>query len=86
MKMKNFLITLKIRIWEPKKTKATRILVLMDATGSMESLLRKTQNAVGTMFERALTNSYLKRLVTPKSFELQCAVYRDYDQGVDGIL
>ena len=57
----------------------------MDATGSMDSLLRKTQNTVGTMFERAQQILTLKGF-NPKSFELQCAVYRDYDQGVEGIL
>lgn len=57
----------------------------MDATGSMDSLLRKTQNAVGTMFDRA--QEILKNNnINPKSFEVQCAVYRDYDVGIEKIL
>jgi hypothetical protein len=37
------------------------------------------------MFERAQAVLKEKGL-NPKSFEMQCAVYRDYDVGVDYIL
>jgi hypothetical protein len=57
----------------------------MDATGSMSSLLKKTANGLGTIFERAKT-LLQENDFNPKCFELQCAVYRDYDVGLSEIL
>jgi hypothetical protein len=41
----------------------------MDATASMDFLLRKTQNAVGIMFERA-QNILIEKGINPRSFEI----------------
>ena len=63
----------------------SRTICLMDATGSMGNLLNQAKNTVGTMFERAsiiLTESGIQA----DSFQMQFAVYRDYDCSSDGLL
>jgi len=62
----------------------SRTICLMDATGSMSHLLHKAKNTVGTMFERA--TDILKDNGIADCFQIQFAVYRDYDCKVDGIL
>lgn len=52
----------------------------MDATGSMGSLITKTKNSVGVMFERAgeiLENNGFD----PTMFLIQFACYRNYSSG-----
>jgi len=57
----------------------------MDATGSMDSLLSQAKNMVGTMFSRV--QAILKEHgLEETAFQLQFAVYRDYDQKIEGIL
>jgi hypothetical protein len=57
----------------------------MDATGSMSSLLSAVKDTVCTMFERC--SKILEEKDLPKdSFEMQLAVYRDYDCGLSEIL
>ena len=57
----------------------------MDATGSMGHQLNQAKNTVVTMFERA--SIILKEHGIPSdSFQLQFAVYRDYDCHADGLL
>jgi hypothetical protein len=66
-------------------TNRSRTIVLMDATGSMSHLLQKAKNTVGTMFERA--GVVLKENGIPEdSFEMQFAVYRNYDCKIDSLL
>jgi hypothetical protein len=56
----------------------SKTICCMDATGSMAALLTQAKNTVGTMFDRAST--ILKEAGIPAdSFQLQFAVYRDYD-------
>ena len=62
-----------------------RTLCLMDATGSMSSLLQKAKNTVGTMFERA-TSILAQNGQVQECFELQFAVYRNYSNNSDTIL
>ncbi|ETO03631.1 hypothetical protein RFI_33771, partial [Reticulomyxa filosa] len=61
-----------------EEKKASRTVVLMDATGSMHHLLQQAKNAVDTMFERIST--ILKdNGEPPNSFEMQFVVYRNYN-------
>ena len=63
----------------------SRTICLMDATGSMGRLLNQAKNTVATMFERAsaiLTDNG----IPPDSFQLQFAVYRDYDCEAEKLL
>lgn len=63
----------------------SRTIVLMDATGSMSHLLQKAKNTVGTMFERA--GVVLKdNGIAEDSFEMQFAVYRNYNCKADSLL
>ncbi len=63
----------------------SRTMVIMDATGSMGHLLNQAKNTVVTMFERA--SIILKDHRIPSdSFQLQFAVYRDYDCCADNLL
>ena len=63
----------------------SRTICLIDATGSMYHLLNQAKNTVQTMFERA--SIILKDNGIPEnSFQMQFAVYRDYDAPVDKIL
>ena len=58
--------------------KASKTICLMDATGSMANLLLRTKENVSLMFERIL--DILKdHSLLPDLFELELAVYRDYD-------
>ena len=63
----------------------SRTICLMDATGSMGNLLNQVKNTVVTMFERAsiILNDHA---FPPDSFQVQFAVYRDYDCNADGLL
>ncbi|CAF3723607.1 unnamed protein product, partial [Rotaria sp. Silwood1] len=66
-------------------TASSRTVLLMDATGSMASLLSAAKETVCTMFERAA--GILNNLALPSdAFQLQFVVYRDYDCREDGIL
>src|SRR3990167_4051609 len=55
-----------------------RTIVLMDATGSMGSLLSACKDTVAVMFERASKILETKGL-SPEVLQLQFVVYRDYD-------
>lgn len=63
---------------------SSRTIVLMDATGSMHSLLNKSKNTVEAMFERAY--SILQEKNITSAFELQFVAYRNYDQHVEKLL
>jgi len=58
-----------------------RILVLLDATGSMSQILNATKDAVGEMFSRAgeIIEEHLGK--GSDKFEMQFAVYRNYSSG-----
>ncbi|CAF4640605.1 unnamed protein product [Rotaria socialis] len=63
----------------------SRTVCLMDATGSMYALLHKSKNAVDIMFERA--SAILKEKgFASNSFEIQFAVYRNYNSKEEKIL
>ncbi|KAL4489804.1 hypothetical protein ABPG72_022444 [Tetrahymena utriculariae] len=63
-----------------------RILCLVDATGSMGPLLNKAKITVSEMFERScLIIKQSGKNIPEDCFQLQFAVYRDYDQ-LEGIL
>ncbi len=64
---------------------SSRTVLLMDATGSMSSLLAATKETVCTMFERA-SIVLEEKGVSSDAFQMQCVVYRDYDCKEDGIL
>lgn len=61
-----------------------RTIVLMDATGSMSSLLDKCKKTVQSMFEKVGT--ILEAKNNDCSLELQFAVYRNYSSGPDLLL
>eukprot|EP01061_Rhynchopus_euleeides_P022327 TRINITY_DN3636_c0_g1_i2.p1 TRINITY_DN3636_c0_g1~~TRINITY_DN3636_c0_g1_i2.p1 ORF type:complete len:2096 (+),score=647.50 TRINITY_DN3636_c0_g1_i2:904-6288(+) len=61
-----------------------RVLVLMDATGSMASLITKTKHAVSTMFSRVFAT--LEEAKCPTGCALQFAVYRNYDRKSEELL
>ncbi|CAM4841770.1 unnamed protein product [Rotaria magnacalcarata] len=63
----------------------SRTILLMDATGSMSSLLSATKDTVCTMFERASAILNEKRLANV-AIQMQFVVYRDYDCKANGIL
>ncbi|CAF4353256.1 unnamed protein product [Rotaria sp. Silwood2] len=66
-------------------TASSRTVLLMDATGSMSSLLSAAKETVCTMFERAST--VLSQNGLPDdAFQMQFVVYRDYDCRADGLL
>lgn len=62
----------------------SRTICLMDATGSMSSLLQKSKNTVKTMFERA--HAILDEKGIASAFELQFVVYRNYDCAIEYLL
>ncbi|CAM2727660.1 unnamed protein product [Rotaria socialis] len=63
----------------------SRTVCLMDATGSMSHLLHKCKNTVDIMFER--TSEILKdHGMDSNSFQLQFAVYRNYNSLEDKLL
>ncbi|CAF4032068.1 unnamed protein product, partial [Rotaria sordida] len=66
-------------------TAPSRTVLLMDATGSMSSLLSAAKETVCTMFERATAILTEKKLPND-TFQMQFVVYRDYDCGEKGIL
>lgn len=63
-----------------------RILVLMDATGSMGNAMRAAKDTIGVMFDRA--TQILADFAGGGSdlFEMQFAVYRNYSSGPDLLL
>ncbi len=61
-----------------------RTIVLMDATGSMTDLLTQAKNTVETMFSRAC--EILQAAGMDAKFELQFAVYRNYNCTADELL
>jgi hypothetical protein len=69
----------------PEENIQARTLCLMDATGSMSSLLQKAKNTVGIMFERA-TSILAQNGQVQECFELQFAVYRNYSNDSNTIL
>ncbi|CAF1088093.1 unnamed protein product [Didymodactylos carnosus] len=63
----------------------SRTVLLMDATGSMSSLLSATKDTVCTMFERA--SAILREKKLPSDiFSMQFAVYRNYNSDEKKIL
>jgi hypothetical protein len=63
----------------------SRTLILMDGTGSMGGLIAAAVSVICDVFERAkviLTD----KDIPPESYQVQCAVYRDYDCKAAGIL
>ncbi|CAF3975531.1 unnamed protein product [Rotaria sordida] len=66
-------------------TASSRTVLLMDATGSMSSLLSAAKETVCTMYERA-TFVLNKQGLPSDAFQMQFVVYRDYDCKNDGIL
>ncbi|CAF1053678.1 unnamed protein product [Adineta ricciae] len=66
-------------------SQVSRTVLLMDATGSMSSLLTATKDTVCTMFERA--SDILKEKKLPSDiFSMQFVVYRNYNSQADKIL
>ncbi|KAL4434988.1 hypothetical protein ABPG74_017744 [Tetrahymena malaccensis] len=64
-----------------------RILCLVDGTSSMGPLLNKTKNEISVMLERTRKIIRLSNKNIPEDcFQIQFAVYRDYDQMSEGIL
>ena len=66
-------------------TASSRTVLLMDATGSMSSLLSATKDTICTMFERASTILAEKGLPND-AFQMQFAVYRNYNSNENKIL
>ena len=66
-------------------TGSARTVLLMDATGSMSSLLSAAKDTVCTMFERAAAVLEEKSLPSD-AFQMQFVVYRDYDCKSDALL
>jgi len=62
----------------------SRTLVLMDATGSMATMITKTKNTVKRVFTE--TKAMLDQHGLSSSFEVQFAVYRNYNAPPDKIL
>jgi hypothetical protein len=85
----NDLVFIKTFLGEHNKGAAvqnrSRTVCLMDATGSMSHLLQKAKNTVGTMFERA-SEILKEHSIAADSFEMQFAVYRNYDCKEDKLL
>jgi len=63
----------------------SRTMLLMDATGSMSSLLSAVKETVCTMFERA-ADVLNENGMSNVAFQMQFVVYRDYDCMEEGIL
>ena len=64
---------------------SSRTIVLMDATGSMSSLLTKAKTTVNLMFTRAKEIIKTENL-NPNCFEIQFTCYRNYSSGHQDIL
>ena len=64
---------------------SSRTVLLMDATGSMASLLSAAKDTVCTMFERA-SHVLSQKGLPNDAFQMQFVVYRDYDCREDGLL
>ena len=64
---------------------ASRTVLLMDATGSMSSLLSVTKDTVCTMFERA-SHVLSEKGLPSDAFWMQFAVYRNYNCDTNKIL
>lgn len=65
--------------------KLSRTMLLMDATGSMSSLLSAVKETVCSMFEEAVKVLEVMELPSD-AFQMQFVVYRDYDCKQEGIL
>eukprot|EP00037_Helgoeca_nana_P030215 m.371716 g.371716 ORF g.371716 m.371716 type:complete len:3536 (+) comp28134_c1_seq4:358-10965(+) len=63
----------------------SRTICLMDATGSMRSLLQKAKNTVSTVYSR-LCDILEEKKINPSIFELQFVVYRNYNSTREKIL
>lgn len=63
----------------------SRTIVLMDATGSMSHLLNNAKKTVGVMFDRA-ADVLTSNGIEANMFELQFAVYRNYNAPEDALL
>lgn len=61
----------------PECQSCSRTIILMDATGSMNHLLQKTRNNVGTIYERAC-EVLREHNISADLFQIQFAVYRNY--------
>jgi hypothetical protein len=67
------------------ENKPVKTLILMDATGSMSSLLSKAKNSVSLMYERS--GKILKdNNLDPSLNIMQYACYRNYSSGPSLIL
>lgn len=64
---------------------SSRTVLVMDATGSMSGLLTAVKETISTMFERA-TVVLNEQKASNSSFQMQMAVYRDYDCMKDRLL
>ena len=70
----------------PKKfTVLSRIVVLMDATGSMSSLIQKSKATVTVMFERA-KEILQQQKIQEDCFQIHFAAYRSYPGGPEQLL
>ena len=68
----------------PLTDNSSRTIILLDATCSMWNLLLKTKNTIKTMFHRA--NDVLIANNVKRGFELQIAVYRNYNCKAEELL
>ena len=66
-------------------TSASRTVILMDATGSMSTLLTAAKETVCEMFERACV-VLAEQKIPSDAFQIQFAVYRNYNSRADKIL
>jgi hypothetical protein len=75
-----------IRLWN-KPARMARILVLVDATGSMQGMMDQLKNNLAVMFQRAKeTLDTVIKDGSSSQFEMQIAVYRNYGSGKDMLL
>ena len=64
----------------PPQAEKARILVLLDATGSMTEAMNITKDAISDMFGRA-SELLTEQNINMDMFEMQIAVYRNYSSG-----
>ena len=82
--MKDFLLEQNVSAYTFETSVSSRTVVLMDATGSMHSVIENTKNAVKTMF--ASVYQILAEEKPGAIFEVQFACYRNYSSGETEIL
>ena len=80
-KVKDFLLKRNSCFGYSEAALASRTILLMDATGSMSTLMNRAKHTVAIMFER--THEILSQHGCESAFELQLAVYRNYGDGDD---